>query len=201
MRLSNVCLRAIVCLTITSYLSRHCYAAYVMCVAASIAGGSLVAFSGSIRGVLIAIPSRSSFGENLRARSIRWLRALTASSSLSGQLHGSWSHPSVLSSSPSLGAQSRFMTCSKILFVPSTRPFTQGEYAGVTWCLHWFILQNSHTLLLSKCVPLSVMNVSGAMKALVMVLSASTIVLAIPAVLYLNAHTCWENVSRYSAIV
>jgi hypothetical protein len=81
----------------------------------------------------------------------------------------------------------RFRMCSRILFVSSTSPLTHGEYTGVMWCLHALASQNSHTAALLKCELPSIMNASGAMKFLLIVLSASTVVLVVPAVLYLKA--------------
>ena len=70
------------------------------------------------------------------------------------------------SSSLRSGAHSCLRMCNSSLLEPSTRPLIHGEYAATTWCLQVHLAQNSLTVLLSKCFPPSVMNVSAAVNVL-----------------------------------
>ena len=85
----------------------------------------------TLRGVDVILTmrlSRSSFGENLRAGSMRQLSIWMASSKWSGHAFGkSTQFIACHLSSPTSGAHRRAKMYSKILLVPSTRPLTQGE--------------------------------------------------------------------------
>ena len=90
----------------------------------------------TLRGVGVVFTMRlrrSSFGENLSAGKIHQLRIWMASLKWSGHVFGKSAqfvacHPS----SPTSWAQSCANTYNRILFVPSTRPLTQGKYAATT---------------------------------------------------------------------
>src|ERR1700678_2612451 len=157
------------------------------------------------RGVVVVLTMRlrrSSFGENLRAGSMRQLSIWMASSKWSGHAFGKSAqfivcHPS----SPTSGAHRRASTYNKILLVPSTRPLTQGEYAATTWCRLPHFSQHCCTSLFLKCFPPSDMKTSAGAKLPYMSSSAFTVVFPVPAVLYLYPQTCCEKVSRYSPMV
>ena len=96
--------------------------------------------------VLTTVPNNSSLGENFRLGSMQVFNANTAAFKCSGHVFGSESHVILsYSSSPRPGAQSRFKTCNKILFVPLTRPFIHGEYADTICDLHPYDLQKAFT--------------------------------------------------------
>src|ERR1700678_481721 len=104
-----------------------------MCVLMSAGPNSEELASIGVDFVLTTRPSRISFGRNLRAGRIRQLSIRMASSKWSGQVLGR-SFQSIIChpSSPTLGAHKRASTYSKILLVPSTRPFIHGEYDATT---------------------------------------------------------------------
>ena len=103
--------------------------------------------------------------------------------------------------SPIYRAHRRASTYRSSLFMPSTNPLTQGEYAGVICCLMPHFMQFSLTSLLLKCHPPSLMKVSGGAYVLQMLLSNLFVVFALPAILNMSPQTCCENVSRYKPTV
>src|ERR1700676_2192833 len=149
--------------------------------------------SSGVLTVFTTRPSRSSFGENLSDGRMCQLRILIAWSRLSVHDRGRASqlasfHPS----SPSSGAQSLARIYSNSLFVPSTRPFTHGEYAATMCVFVPHLAQKFSTSSHLKWGPPSVMNVSDGAKLWKMLVNDFTVVLPLPAFLNMNPHTCCE---------
>lgn len=92
--------------------------------------GSATASDSGVSLVLMTRPGSNSLAEYPRFGSIMLLMICMASYRCSGQFLSS-SAPSMLSS-PRSGVHSHFSMLSSFLFIPSTRPFTQGKYTGVT---------------------------------------------------------------------
>lgn len=132
-RLSKTVFLFMVCATISAYPSSRCCTTYAICTATSSVVIGSEARDTSVFGVFTTRPSSSSLGENLRAGSSLVLIVRIASSRCSGQFRGMLSvFVSLYSSSPKSGAHSHLRTFNRILFVPSTKPLIQGEYAGTT---------------------------------------------------------------------